>query len=548
MIPGRRPPRWRPGLDRQAVFHPPPAPTQRADAGAERHVVVVGAGIAGLTAALGLAERGVRVTVVERADRLGGRVRSWPVSLPGGASGEMSRGFHAFFRQYYNLRAVLRRTDPLLSRLRPLADYPLVRDGGGRDSFARIPRTPPWNLAAFVARSPSFDLAGLAAVDVEAALALLDVEFPATFSALDGVSAAEVLDRLRFPEEARHLALEVFARSFFADPRDFSGAELVAMFHMYFVGSAEGLLFDVPRDDYDSTLWAPLAGHLARLGVTVLTGREVASVEPVGEGLVVTLGATGTTGTGGSPDSGPATIAADGVVLALDPVGLRAVVGASNTLGGSQPGGEAWRERVAGIRSAPAFAVWRLWLSGRVAPERPPFLGTSGYGPLDNISVLERFEDHARRWSDAHGGSVVELHAYALPDGTVEDELRATMLGELRRVYPETVHLEAVHDEWLVERDCVLVGLEPWRSRPGVRTPDPRVVLAGDAVRCDLPVALMERAATTGWMAADELLTAWGRTGHGVWSVPMGSRFGSVPRLARRGIRAYRAAAERRSS
>ena len=147
--------RWTPGLDRRAVFHPPPAPLTTTDAArvpaSARHVVVVGGGIAGLTAALGLAERGVRVTVLEREDRLGGRVRSWPVALPGGGSGEMSRGFHAFFRQYYNLRAVLRRTDPTLERLRPLDDYPLVRDGGGRDSFSNIPRTPPWNLAAFVA-------------------------------------------------------------------------------------------------------------------------------------------------------------------------------------------------------------------------------------------------------------------------------------------------------------------------------------------------------------------------------------------------------------
>jgi carotenoid phi-ring synthase / carotenoid chi-ring synthase len=67
-------------------------------------------------------------------------------------------------------------------------------------------------------------------------------------------------------------------------------------------------------------------------------------------------------------------------------------------------------------------------------------------------------------------------------------------------------------------------------------------------VRCDLPVALMERAATTGFMAADRLLTGWGERGHGVWSVPMGSRLGPVPRLARRGIRAYRSAAARRSS
>ena len=34
--------------------------------------------------------------------------------------------------------------------------------------------------------------------------------------------------------------------------------------------------------------------------------------------------------------------------------------------------------------------------------------------------------------------------------------------------------------------------------RPTVVTPDPRVVLAGDGIRVDLPVALMERAATTG--------------------------------------------------
>ena len=507
-----------------------------------RHVVVVGGGIAGLTAALGLAERGIRVTLVERDQRLGGRVRSWPVDVDG-EPGQMSRGFHAFFRQYYNLRSVLRRTDPTLERLRPLDDYPLVRAGGGADSFARIPRTPPLNLAAFVARSPSFDLAGLAAVDVEAALGLLDVDFPATYAALDGVSAAEVLDRLHFPEPARHLALEVFARSFFADPSEFSGAELVAMFHLYFVGSAEGLLFDVPRDDYDSTLWAPLGRHLHRLGVTVATGREVRSVADLGEpgeGIAVLHGPPG--------HEEQEWLPADAVVLALDPVGLRRVVSSSPGLGGDDEAGEAWREAVAGIRSAPAFAVWRLWLSGPVQPHRAPFLGTSGYGPVDNVSVLELFEGHAARWHAEHGGSVVELHAYALPEGSDEFDLRARMRAELDRLYPETTGLDVVHEEWLVERDCVLVGLEPWRSRPGVRTPDPRVVLAGDAVRCDLPVALMERAATTGWLAADRVLAGWGLPGHGVWSVPMGSRLGPLPRLARRGIRSYRSAVARRRS
>ena len=80
-----------------------------------RQVAVIGGGIAGLAAATGLAERGADVTLFESAPQLGGRVASWPL-----ADGRnMSRGFHAFFRQYYNLRALLRRTDPALDRLWP---------------------------------------------------------------------------------------------------------------------------------------------------------------------------------------------------------------------------------------------------------------------------------------------------------------------------------------------------------------------------------------------------------------------------------------------
>ena len=55
-------------------------------------------------------------------------------------------------------------------------------------------------------------------------------------------------------------------------------------------------------------------------------------------------------------------------------------------------------------------------------------------------------------------------------------------------------------------------------------TPDPRVKLAGDGIRCDYPVALMERAATTGFLAANALLAERGRPGHDLWTVPMRSR------------------------
>ena len=50
-------------------------------------IVVVGAGLAGLTAALRLTQSGHRVTVLEAGDRVGGRVRS--VTMSNGEVGEL---------------------------------------------------------------------------------------------------------------------------------------------------------------------------------------------------------------------------------------------------------------------------------------------------------------------------------------------------------------------------------------------------------------------------------------------------------------------------
>lgn len=531
MTPFRRDPArspWHPGRDRHAVRHPAPAApaSTHPDSDAlgpgtdlgRRGVVVVGGGIAGLAAATGLAERGVPVTLVEREATLGGRVRSWPVTLPDGSGSSMSRGFHAFFRQYYNLRALLRRSDPALEHLRPVADYPLRLADGPTDSFARIPRTPPLSIAAFVAQSPSFPLSALRHVDVGAALGLLDVRFPETYSEYDGVSAAEVLDRLRFPDEARHLALEVFARSFFADPRDFSGGELVAMFHTYFTGSAEGLLFDVPDGPYDDVLWGPLARHLRGLGVSIVAGRQATGLEEDAVGIRVTV-------------EGHRDLTAAAVVLATDRTTLQRLVEKAPWLGD-----EGWRRRVAGLGEAPPFAVWRLWLDRPPRPGTPPFLGTSRFGPLDNVSFVDQIEEGAGEWARVRGGCVVELHAYAVQPGVDESALRTELLAQLHVVHPELSGATTLHDEWIVAADCPLAGTDPWMLRPGVATPDDRVLLAGDGIRCDLPVALMERAATTGWMAANALLARHGLPGHDLWSVPVRGRLQPAAHSLRRAL------------
>ncbi|CAM2936722.1 MULTISPECIES: FAD-dependent oxidoreductase [Dermacoccus] len=551
----RRVPQWRPGRDAAAERHEPdgrggPAASRVPDAAAP-HVVVVGGGIAGISAAVGLAERGVRVTLLEAESSLGGRVRSWPVDVPtpgADASGApddratMSRGFHAFFRQYYNLRALLRRVDPSLECLRPVDDYPLRHADGTQDSFTKIATRPPLNFLSFIARSPSFGLRDLTRVDADRALDLLDVDFPATYSRYDGVSAADALDALRFPERMRSLALEVFARSFFAEPRDFSAGELVAMFHMYFLGSGEGLLFDVSRDDFDTTMWRPLRSYLEGLGAEVVSGCRVESIERDGDGFRVSAGAAaGAAGTDEASrgrldfaidcDDAHGSLRADAVVIATSRDVLQRLVD------GTDLGDEAWRASVLTGEMAPRFIVQRLWFDRPVAAGSAPFVGTAAYGHLDNVSLVHDLEDGAAQWANQCGGSVVELHAYAVPDDVTDDEVLADLRHQLERLHPELTGCEPVHEEVLVEADCPLAGTDEWAARPGAVTPQPNLVLAGDGVRCELPVALMERAATTGFQAANALLRHWGLPGHELWSVPTRARFPRSLRAARAALR-----------
>src|SRR5829696_5136771 len=127
--------------------------------------VVVGGGIAGVSAAVVLAERGVRVTLLEAADQLGGRLGAWPRTLPDGTVAQVEHGFHGFFRQYYTWRALLRRIDPELGFLRPLGGYPVISRHWPPEDFASLPGPPPLNLLALVLRSPSLRLADLRTID-----------------------------------------------------------------------------------------------------------------------------------------------------------------------------------------------------------------------------------------------------------------------------------------------------------------------------------------------------------------------------------------------
>lgn len=451
---------------------------------------VVGGGLAGLAAATVLAERGVRVTVFEREPTLGGRLASWPIALPDGTALTMERGFHAFFRQYYNIRRVMRRFDPGLSRLVPLADYPILGPEGALLRFDRLPRRTPLNVAAVALRGRQWmGLGDLMKVDVPRALAMVTARSERDLERWDTMSAKDYLDGLNFPPAARRMLFDVFAHSFFNPESEMSAAELLAMFRFYFTGNPEGLVFDVLDDPFSKAFIDPWSDYLAGLGVSFETGRALRRIARRGEGFVV------------SSDAG-SDVGSDLVVLAVEVPAL-AHIDLGDALSTSD------LAALSNLSPTAPFAVHRLWLDRKPSPDREPFAGTSGLGRLDNISIFERIEGESRRWAERTGGSVIELHAYGLEEPFAEDELKAELWRGLVTCYPELAGARTLHEVWLLKRDCPSFPVGSLGTRPTVATSTPGLALAGDYVRLPFPSALMERAVTSGLMAANHVLARW---------------------------------------
>jgi isorenieratene synthase len=469
----------------------------------DRSTVVVGGGIAGVAAATVLAERGVRVTLVEKESFLGGRAGAWTDELATGESFEMERGFHAFFRQYYNLHALLRRIDPELSFLEKLDDYPIHGPDGEEQSFQGLPSSTPRNLITLIKRSPAFGLGDLMRVSGLRALEMLTYDQGRTYGRRDAMDAGAYLDSLRFPPRARRLFFDVFAHSFFNPEREMSAGELLMMFHFYFTGNPEGLVFDVSSAPFSRAVWAPFAEYLRGLGVTIHMSCSAHGVSRTDAG-----------GWRVETDVGP--LDGDALVLALPVSPLQAVVGASPDLDDAT-----WRQSVEGLALTNPFVVWRLWLDRPTSEGRAPFIGTTGIGLLDNISLYHLLEDESRAWHEKHGGAVVELHAYAVDPKMSEEDVRAQLLEGLHVLYPETRDAQVLEERYLARQDCPAFAPGSFASRPGVETPFQGVSIAGDFVKLPIPTALMERAAASGFLAANQVLALDDVRSEPVLSVPL---------------------------
>ena len=179
-----------------------------------------------------------------------------------------------------------------------------------------------------------------------------------------------------------------------------------------------------------------------------------------------------------------------------------------------------------GLALTNPVVVWRLWYDRPANPGRQPFVGTTGVGCLDNISVYNLFEDESRDWAERTGGSVVELHAYAVDPGMDEPAIRNDLLDALRTFYPEYIGAGVIEERYLDRRDCPAFAPGSHAERPGVATAHHGIALAGDFVRLPIPSALMERAVASGFLAANHLLAPQGVRPEPIRSIPRRGLFG----------------------
>lgn len=439
-----------------------------------KHVLIIGGGFAGLSAAVSLATRGVRVTVIEQRRILGGRA----YSIEDGATGELiDNGQHALLGAFHETQKFLREigTDGLV-RYQDRFRMVLAEPGGRRVTLKAAKLPAPLHLAAAVARCR-----GLSITDrlhlLRAGLSIL-----ITRSLPDTMTLMDWMDSLHQPESLRQrwwyplaisalnehphrasadLFLRVLKSAYFGSVRDSSfGIITVGLGDLYTEQSRKLIEAD-GGEVYPS---APAE----RL---VFSGRRI-------EAVVLRNGGAMT---------------ADAVISAVPHHVLRKLL-PPDLMDHGAP-----FESLTHLTESPMVSI-HLWFDRPVLDEE--FIGL-----VD--SPIQWVFDKSRLWKkdETQAGALacITSGAYDFIDRPRE-ELISLAHKELGRFIPDVRTAKLIHSRLIKERQATYSctpEAEQWR--PTQRTPFENFYLAGDWTRTGLP-ATIEGAVTSGRRCANLIL------------------------------------------
>lgn len=461
-------------------------------------VAVVGGGIAGLSAAANLAERGFKVTLFEKENFLAGKMGAWNFTNEQGENMQVEHGFHAFFRQYHNLRNFMRDKLNNYQHLIPIDDYVVLFEDGTRQGFKTLDPTPGLNVVD-MRRHGVFNYLTLINPFSIPFLHLLKFHPEKTYKRWDKVSFEKYARRTMMPKRMQ-LMFNTFARAFFSEPHKMSMAELIKGFHFYFLSNEDGLLYDVLNDDFSETFEKPWRAFLEKHGVNIRLNTPVESINKKPDGFYINQQEF------------------DYCVVCTDVKHIKPLIHNSPSLQQYS----SFKNSIDQLGQSDRYAVWRIWTDAfEKETGLPFFIFTDRLECLDSITLYHKMEKTSARWSEQHKGGIFELHSYALPSHLdTEEKIKNQMLKEWHHFMPELKDARIIHSYFQHKQDFAAFHVGLRENRPQVKTEINGLYLAGDWVKMNNCTMLMEAAYTSGAIAANDIMRLEGIQENQLTGVP----------------------------
>jgi zeta-carotene desaturase len=443
-----------------------------------RSVVVVGGGLAGLSAACALADAGYRVMLMERRPYVGGRASSYEHP---GTSEVIDNCQHVLIGRCTNLIDLYRRLG-VRDAIRWYQQFTFV-EPGGRQSVLRSTRLP-----APLHSTPSFMAAHAFTWEDKEAIARGLMQF---LGGLPPDSEEDFGHWLERNDQTRG-AIERFWKPVLAsalneDPERISVHYAAKVFRESFLLSAEAGQMGIPSIPL-SELYGHAVDYICARGGEVRLRTSVDAVEPRDDG-------------GWTVRCGEEGFAADGVVLAVPFEGMLKLLPQMP----AAEGVEALKAKLEGFEHSPITGI-HLWFDRPVTELEHAVLLDSPVQWLFNKSALQpEHRAHAEHYVEL----VVSASRALVPMQRQEIVDMAT--AELARFFP------VVREAKLVKAAVVKEVRATYSVRPGLdacrpaadESPWPGIVLAGDWTATGWP-ATMEGAVRSGYLAAEAVTEMFG--------------------------------------
>lgn len=471
-----------------------PQDRQTLPPGVKKKVLIVGGGIAALSSALELAERGYDVKVVEKNPDLGGRLETRHLTTAVGEK-NVIHGHHEFFNGYHTLWDIVDRLG-VRGNFRPHNAVDFAFRTYKPERLESSPAIYPINLLAIVLRSPNLRTKIFSLLkDTPAFLDIMFFDTEKARKKWDSKTFRQWADERHVSKEFWDVIMEPAASVTLNDVEKISAAQMLELMHLYFISQPQAMNRMVATSDHETALIKPWRQYLEDNGVQFETGHEV-------KGLRFEDGkAVGEVGDRQNYDW---------VVLSANIPGTQQIL--TNSVASDQKSAAALdqiRTTADKLKVAPEYHVLRVWLDKKPDAGRPDILETPQHHPINLVAQFNKIEDEAKAWSDRTGGSVFEFHLYNTPklNGMAPEDIWTAIRPVAVEVMPELAAAKLEAATVTEKNDFTSYEVGQQTIRPGADFPQKagisNLALAGDWVQTRYPSALMERAVCTGREAAN---------------------------------------------